>query len=55
MTLHPVKHMDEVLRLALAHDEEFLVAPTQILDWRTGIESLDTSDGDDGLEPAQHH
>ncbi|ACY17476.1 endopeptidase La [Haliangium ochraceum] len=36
MTIHPVRHMDEVLKLALAHDDpdSFLVEPTEVIDWR---------------------
>jgi len=36
MTIHPVEHMDEVLRyaLALAEPEKFLVTPSTTLDWR---------------------
>ena len=39
MTIHPVKHMDEVLRYALAapNPEEFLREPTNIVDWRIGL------------------
>jgi ATP-dependent Lon protease len=40
MTVHPVKHMDEVLKLALAHEdpEDFLVDPTEVIDWRIAVE-----------------
>jgi ATP-dependent Lon protease len=35
MKVHPVSHMDEVLRLAIAHgDEKFLARPTEVVDWR---------------------
>jgi ATP-dependent Lon protease len=36
VTVHPVKHMDEVLRFALAHEhpEAFLAEPTHVVDWR---------------------
>ncbi len=36
MTIHPVEHMDEVLRyaLALAEPDKFLVTPSTTLDWR---------------------
>ena len=39
MTIHPVRHMDEVLKLALDHGkpESFLVEPTEVLDWRLGV------------------
>ncbi|HPH68098.1 MAG TPA: endopeptidase La, partial [Kofleriaceae bacterium] len=39
MTIHPVKHMDEVLRYALAapNPEEFLREPTNIVDWRVAL------------------
>ena len=47
MTVHPVKHMDEVLKLALAHgaEDKFLVHPTQVVDWRLddGTVTEDTS------------
>jgi ATP-dependent Lon protease len=41
MKIHPVRHMDEVLKLALAHEkpESFLVEPTEVVDWRIAIES----------------
>jgi hypothetical protein len=41
MKIHPVVHMDEVLRLALAHEnpEEFLVRPTEVIDWRIAIQT----------------
>ncbi len=39
MTVHPVEHMDQVLRIVLAHSEEgFLLEPTEVLDWRVAIE-----------------
>ncbi|WP_428262152.1 endopeptidase La [Haliangium sp.] len=39
MTIHPVAHMDEVLKLALAHNDpdSFLVEPTEVLDWRIAL------------------
>ena len=39
MKVHAVGHMDEVLRLALAHEnpETFLVQPTEVLDWRITV------------------
>jgi ATP-dependent Lon protease len=39
MKIHAVRHMDEVLRLALAHGkpESFLVEPTEVLDWRIAV------------------
>jgi ATP-dependent Lon protease len=41
MKIHPVVHMDEVLRLALAHENpaEFLVRPTEVIDWRIAIQT----------------
>ena len=41
----PVKHMDEVLRHALAHPqpEEFLREPSSIVDWRI-VETMPPSD-----------
>jgi ATP-dependent Lon protease len=43
VTIVPVKHMDEVLRHALAvvNPETFLVEPTLVVDWRTTV--ADTS------------
>jgi ATP-dependent Lon protease len=40
MKIHAVKHMDEVLRLAIAHErpEEFMAAPTEVVDWRVDKE-----------------
>ncbi|MCG8422296.1 MAG: endopeptidase La [Proteobacteria bacterium] len=40
MTVHVVSHMDEVLKLALAHEnpDEFLPEPTEVVDWRTALE-----------------
>ncbi len=39
MTIHPVTHMDEVLKLALAHEhpEAFLPQPTSAIDWRLSL------------------
>jgi ATP-dependent Lon protease len=39
MTIHPVENLDEVLKLALAHEtpEEFLVKPSEAVDWRESI------------------
>lgn len=39
MTVHPVETMDEVLKIALAHEkpEEFLVEPSSTVDWRVAI------------------
>ena len=41
----PVKHMDEVLRYALAHPqpEEFLREPSSVVDWRI-VETMPPSD-----------
>ncbi len=51
MTIHPVKHMDEVLRLALAHDapEEFLVAPSEAMDWRHAIKDTQPAQGSSAI------
>jgi hypothetical protein len=40
MKIHPVHHMDEVLKLALAHDqpEQFLPKPTAAIDWRLAVQ-----------------
>ena len=45
----PVKHMDEVLRVALAvaNPDEFLREPSMVVDWRT----LDTA----GADPSAAH
>ena len=58
MKVHAVDHMDQVLKIALAHDnpDEFLVHPTQVVDWRHTFE-LDHSDSDsDGMveRPSAH-
>ena len=39
MTVHAVEDMDEVLKLALAHEnpKEFLVKPSETVDWRETI------------------
>jgi ATP-dependent Lon protease len=44
MTIHPVRHMDEVLRLAIAHDapDKFMAAPTEVMDWRVSDATHDT-------------
>ena len=58
MQLHAVSHMDEVLRLALDHNlgDDFLVAPSQIVDWRTGIGVLGESTGEtDGVDLPRTH
>ena len=41
----PVKHMDEVLRHALAHPqpEEFLREPSSVVDWRI-VETMPPTD-----------
>jgi ATP-dependent Lon protease len=41
MKVRVVSHMDEVLKLALAHEEpeRFLVQPTEMVDWRVTFES----------------
>jgi ATP-dependent Lon protease len=40
MKIHPVKQMDEVLRLALAHEhpDQFLPTPTAAIDWRLQLQ-----------------
>ena len=45
LLVHPVKHMDEVLRFALAHPqpEEFLREPSSVVDWRI-VETMPPSD-----------
>jgi ATP-dependent Lon protease len=55
MTVHAVRHMDEVLKHALAHEKpgEFLVDPSEIIDWRITTAD-DTSDDDDEDGSRQH-
>jgi len=57
MTVHPVSNMDEVLKLALAHEDpdKFLVEPSAVLDWRLSI--TDTSKDESSADPttARHH
>jgi ATP-dependent Lon protease len=45
ITVHAVKHMDEVLRYALAHPhpEEFLREPSSVVDWRI-VETMPPTD-----------
>ncbi|HEX4451667.1 MAG TPA: endopeptidase La [Kofleriaceae bacterium] len=45
LVVHPVKHMDEVLRFALAHPqpEEFLREPSSVVDWRI-VETMPPAD-----------
>jgi len=54
MNVHPVKHMDEVLRLALAHEDlkNFLVEPSQVVDWRIMVEE---HSNDRGHDPERAH
>lgn len=56
MTIHPVEHMDEVLRVALAHEnpEEFLVNPSAAVDWRNSIKRPKPEPDEDGGAPAHH-
>jgi ATP-dependent Lon protease len=51
MTIHPVTHMDEVLKLALAHEhpEAFLPQPTAAIDWRLSLTTA--SDSATPVEP----
>ena len=46
LTIIPVKHMDDVLRhaLAVAKPEEFLAEPTQMVDWRTTVTETPAGD-----------
>jgi ATP-dependent Lon protease len=46
MKVRAVSHMDEVLKLALAHEEpeRFLVEPTEMMDWRVTFEGEEQSD-----------
>ena len=53
MKVHPAKHMDEVLRFALAHtDKDFLAAPTEVVDWRLG--DVRDSDGNNEEPDVEH-
>lgn len=57
MTVHAVNHMDQVLRLALAHEdpEKFLVEPTQVVDWRLTFEiEHDPEESNVGKRPSAH-
>ncbi len=51
MTIHAVEDMDEVLKVALAHEnpDDFLVKPSETVDWRASIKS----NPDEGAP--QHH
>jgi len=52
MTIHPVSHMDEVLRLALVHNSpDFLHEATESIDWRTSI----TAGGATSDSTIDHH
>ncbi len=60
MTVHPVEDMDEVLKIALAHEspDDFLVEPSETVDWRSAIATLDSTKTKESSEtPAvpQHH
>ncbi|MCB9560772.1 MAG: endopeptidase La [Kofleriaceae bacterium] len=48
MSIKPVKHMDEVLRLALAvaNPDEFLAEPTHVVDWRTAVAAETVAPGE---------
>lgn len=54
MTVHAVDHMDQVLKLALAHEnpDEFLVKPTSAIDWRIALEPEE--DEGDQARPRPH-
>jgi ATP-dependent Lon protease len=53
MTIHPVTHMDEVLKLALAHEhpEAFLPQPTSAIDWRLSLTTASDSTSPTPVEP----
>jgi ATP-dependent Lon protease len=53
MTIHAVEAVDEVLKIALAHEKpgEFLVKPSEAVDWRSGIKR---EDADELLRPQPH-
>ncbi len=46
MTFFPVKHMDEVLRhaLAVANPDEFLTQPSHVVDWRVAVAETPAGD-----------
>jgi len=46
MKVHPVGHMDEVIRLAIDHPdaENFMKSPTNTVDWRQVMKDSDTGD-----------
>ncbi len=48
MTIHAVAHMDQVLRLALAHEQPdtFLAHPSEVLDWRLSVAVKDQTRAD---------
>ena len=54
MTIHAVENVDEVLKIALAHEKpgEFLVKPSEAVDWRSAIKR---DDGDDDEARPQPH
>ena len=41
MTIHPVKHMDQVLKLALAHENPDELRPSELIDWRIALKKTD--------------
>ena len=49
MTVHPVEHIDQVLKLALDHadPDKFMAAPSETIDWRN-VSSTDESDSTAG-------
>ncbi len=53
MTIHAVEAVDEVLKPALAHEKpgEFLVKPSEAVDWRSAIQR---DDSDDATRPQPH-
>ena len=54
MTIYPVETMDQVLKLALAHEEPegFLIEPSATVDWRValGAPRVETVDGPSAVE-----
>lgn len=64
MSVHPVESMDEVLKLALAHEnpDDFLVEPSETVDWRSAIQRIDSAKaeakvkaGEGPSSAPQHH
>ena len=46
MTIHPVEHIDQVLKLAIAHKDpaSFMAGPSRTVDWRKALQPKDGAD-----------